>query len=48
MRIVNFSEARNSLKDVIDQVVMDADVTVISRRDAPYAVVIRLHPMREG
>ncbi|PTR10656.1 hypothetical protein C8R32_101186 [Nitrosospira sp. Nsp5] len=24
MRIVNFSEARNSLKDVIDQVVADA------------------------
>lgn len=42
MRIVNFSEARNSLKDVIDQVVADADVTVISRRDAPDAVVMSL------
>lgn len=40
MRIVNFSDARNSLKDVIDQVVADADVTVISRRDAPDAVVM--------
>lgn len=40
MRIVNFSDARNSLKDVIDQVVNDADVTVISRRDAPDAVVM--------
>jgi antitoxin YefM len=40
MRIVNFSEARNSLKDVIDQVVADADVTVISRRDSPDAVVM--------
>jgi antitoxin YefM len=40
MRIVNFSDARNSLKDVIDQVVEDADVTVISRRDAPNAVVM--------
>lgn len=40
MRIVNFSDARNSLKDVIDQVVQDADVTVISRRDAPDAVVM--------
>lgn len=40
MRIVNFSDARNSLKDVIDQVVEDADVTVISRRDAPDAVVM--------
>lgn len=42
MRIVNFSDARNSLKDVIDQVVQDADVTVISRRDAPDAVVMSL------
>lgn len=42
MRIVNFSEARNSLKAVIDQVVEDADVTVISRRDAPDAVVMSL------
>lgn len=40
MRIINFSDARNSLKDVIDQVVEDADVTVISRRDAPDAVVM--------
>lgn len=42
MRIVNFSEARNSLKDVIDQVVADADVTIISRRDALDAVVMSL------
>ena len=42
MRIVNFSDARNSLKDVIDQVVQDADVTVISRRDAPDAVVMSM------
>ena len=40
MRIINFSEARNSLRAVIDQVVADADVTVISRRDAPDAVVM--------
>ncbi|WP_322403660.1 type II toxin-antitoxin system prevent-host-death family antitoxin [Massilia luteola] len=40
MRIVNFSDARNSLRTVIDQVVDDADVTVISRRDAPDAVVM--------
>lgn len=40
MRIINFSDARASLKDVIDQVVEDADVTVISRRDAPDAVVM--------
>ncbi|MFP5404784.1 MAG: type II toxin-antitoxin system Phd/YefM family antitoxin [Gammaproteobacteria bacterium] len=42
MRVVNFSEARNSLKKVIDQVVEDADVTVIARRDAPDAVVMSL------
>lgn len=40
MRIINFSEARNSLRAVIDQVVEDADVTIISRRDAPDAVVM--------
>jgi antitoxin YefM len=40
MRIVNFSDARNSLKSVLDQVVADADVAVISRRDAPDAVVM--------
>ena len=34
MRVVNFSEARNSLKNVIDQVIDDADYTVIARRDA--------------
>ncbi len=42
MRVVNFSEARNSLKTVIDQVIADADYTVISRRDAPDAVVMSL------
>lgn len=40
MRIINFSDARSSLRTVIDQVVEDADVTVISRRDAPDAVVM--------
>ncbi|MFL9877342.1 type II toxin-antitoxin system prevent-host-death family antitoxin [Herbaspirillum rhizosphaerae] len=40
MRIINFSDARNSLKAVIDQAVDDADVTVIARRDAPDAVVM--------
>jgi antitoxin YefM len=42
MRIVNFSEARNSLKTVIDQVIEDADYTVIVRRDAPDAVMMSL------
>jgi len=40
MRIVNFSEARGHLKSVIDQVVDDADYTVIARRDAPDAVLM--------
>ena len=42
MRVVNFSEARNSLKTVIDQVTDDADYTIISRRDASDAVVMSL------
>ena len=42
MRVVNFSEARNSLKNVIDQVIDDADYTVIARRDAPDAVLMSL------
>jgi antitoxin YefM len=42
MRVINFSEARNGLKQVIDQVVADADYAVISRRDAPDAVVMSL------
>ena len=42
MRIINFSDARNGLKQVIDQVVEDADYAVIARRDAPDAVVMSL------
>lgn len=42
MRVVNFSEARNGLKTVIDQVIEDADYTVISRRDAPNAVLMSM------
>ncbi len=42
MRIVNFSEARNKLKSVLDLVVQDADYTVITRRDAADAVVMSL------
>jgi antitoxin YefM len=42
MRVVNFSEARNSLKTIINQVIDDADYTVIARRDAPDAVVMSL------
>ncbi len=42
MRVVNFSEARNNLKSVLDQVVDDADYTVITRRDSEDAVVMSL------
>jgi antitoxin YefM len=40
MRIITYSEARNSLKSVLDTVNDDADVTVISRRDGADAVVM--------
>ena len=40
MRIISYSEARSSLKSVLDAVQDDADVTVISRRDGADAVVI--------
>lgn len=42
MRVIHFSDARNQLKQVIDQVVEDADITVISRRDAQNVVVMSL------
>lgn len=42
MRIISFTEARNSLKAVLDNVVNDADTTVITRRDAEDAVVMSL------
>ena len=42
MRIVNFSEARNNLKTVLNQVVDDADYTIITRRDSEDAVVMSL------
>jgi antitoxin YefM len=40
MRIVTYSYARNALKTVLDEVVQDADVTVISRRDAEGDAVV--------
>lgn len=42
MRIVSFTDARNSLKAVLDGVVNDADTTVITRRDSEDAVVMSL------
>ena len=42
MKIVTFSEARNKLKTILDQVVNDMDYTVITRQDADDAVVMPL------
>ena len=42
MQIISFTEARNSLKSVLDRVVSDADCTVITRRDSEDAVVMSL------
>jgi antitoxin YefM len=40
MRVVDFSEARSGLKGTTDQVIADADCTVITRRYAPDAVLM--------
>ena len=40
MRVVTYSHARNALKSVLDNVVQDADVTIISRRDAEGDAVV--------
>jgi antitoxin YefM len=42
MRVVKFSDAKNQLKQVIDQVVAEGDFTIIARRDARDAVVMSL------
>jgi antitoxin YefM len=42
MRVVNFSYARNNLKKLIEDVVDGEDFIVISRRDAPDAVLLSL------
>lgn len=42
MQVVSFSEARESFKTVLDRVVADADVTLITRRHAQDAVVMSL------
>lgn len=40
MKVITYSHARNALKSVLDAVVQDVDVTVISRRDADDDAVI--------
>lgn len=42
MRIISFTEARKKLKAVLDEVVNNADCTVITRRDTEDAVVMSL------
>ena len=42
MKIITYSEARSSLKCVLDTVHENADVTIISRRDGADAVVMSL------
>ena len=42
MRTITFTEARKTLKSVLDQVVDDYDCTVITRRDSDDAVVMSL------
>jgi antitoxin YefM len=42
MRVINFSDARTQFKQVIDRVVADQDVAIISRRDAEDAVLMSL------
>jgi antitoxin YefM len=40
MKVVTYSHARNSLKSILDGVVQDTDVTIISRRDAEGDAVV--------
>ncbi len=50
MTVINYTEARNNFKSVLDTVVNDADYTIINRRDAEDAVVMSLdyfNAMRE-
>lgn len=37
---VHFSDARNNLKAIIDQAINDHDAVLITRRDAPNAVIM--------
>ena len=42
MQIISYSQARNSLKIVLNSVNYNADVSIVSRRDADNAVVMSL------
>jgi len=43
MQVIHFLDAGNQFKQVIDQVVADSDVTIITRRDGEAAVVMPLN-----
>jgi len=40
MKVVTYSHARNALKSILDDVIQDPDVIVISRRDAEGDAVV--------
>ena len=42
MTVVNYTEARNNFKSILDTVANDADYMIINRRDAEDAVVMSL------
>ncbi|PHV05436.1 type II toxin-antitoxin system prevent-host-death family antitoxin [Janthinobacterium sp. BJB412] len=42
MRIIHVADAKNGLRAVLDQVLQDADVTVIKLQDASCAVMMTL------
>ena len=42
MTVVNYTEARNNFKSILDTVVNDVDYTIINRRDSDDAVVMSL------
>ena len=42
MRAINFSDARNKLKEVLDTVAQDHEAMLIKRRDAEDAVIMSL------
>lgn len=42
MKTINFTKARENLNSLLDNVVQNSDVTIITRRDKPDAVVMSL------
>jgi antitoxin YefM len=40
MNVISYTDARNNLKSVLDRVIDDADVAVITRKEGQHAVVM--------